>query len=205
MSKELIFTIDEKGGLIKKVEIREIRPCVVAENMVRVLLQADAELNDIIPYLVSKYPPGKVNYIERKKVLTLSLFNRLITLYPSGKISMNKTVDQEDAIKVIREIVKDINQTYDELQKGGIEDYSEMKEKLSSIGPLDIYNCLPQTSCGKCGESTCMAFAVKLLAGEKTLNQCTPLLESDKWINRDCLNDILGSQLLETLGGFPKK
>ena len=72
---------------------------------------------------------------------------------------MNKTIDKEDALEVVTESnERTINQTYIELKSGNAVDYAESKEKLSKIGPLALYNCLPKTNCEKCGEATCMAF-----------------------------------------------
>ncbi|WXG45919.1 MAG: acetyl-CoA decarbonylase/synthase complex subunit gamma [Candidatus Atabeyarchaeum deiterrae] len=41
--------------------------------------------------------------------------------------------------------------------------------------PLELYKYLPQTNCKKCGEDSCMAFAMKLIDRSSELNQCTPL------------------------------
>lgn len=199
---ELEYILDEEGVLVKKISIKKIKPCILsgAEGKIRVLMQTDEELEEVIPILATRYPPGKVNYIQKKKVLTLTLYNRLITLYPSGKISMNKTLDKEEAIEVITQVIQDVNKVYGEIQEGDMDDSSQLSEKLSSIGPLDIYNCLPQTSCGDCGEATCMAFAVRLLAGETTLNQCTPLHTSEHADRVICFQELLGDVLMQTLG-----
>ncbi len=127
--------------------------------------------------LITKYPPGKVNYIENKKILTLNIYERLVTLYPSGKISMNKTIDKDDALEVVTEIMKVINEAYNEIESGDVTNYDELKEKLSKIGPLALYNCLPRTDCEECGEKTCMAFAIKLLSGDEELDKCKPLTD----------------------------
>lgn len=199
---ELKYILDEEGTLVKEISIKKIKPCILsgAEGKIRVLMQTDAELEEVIPSLVARYPPGKVNYIERKKVLTLSIYDRLITLYPSGKISMNKTRDKEEAVEIMTVVIKDVNQAYQELQDGDVEDCSEIQDKISKIGPLAIYNCLPQTSCGDCGEATCMAFAVRLLAGETTLDVCTPLRDSENDECVKCLEELLGTSLMHTLG-----
>ena len=105
---ELEYEIFENGAIVKKVTIQQIKPCIVAENMIRVLLQLDSEIGEIIPLLITKYPPGKVNYIENKKILTLNIYKRLVTLYPSGNISMNKTIDKEDALEVVTGIMKSL-------------------------------------------------------------------------------------------------
>jgi ArsR family metal-binding transcriptional regulator len=168
--------------------------------MIRVLLQLDSEIRDIIPLLITKYPPGKVNFIENKGIITLNIQNRLVTLYPSGKISMNKTIDKEDAIEAVTGIMKVINELFIELNSGNGLDYSKIKEKLSKIGPLALYNCLPKTNCEKCGEVTCMAFAIKLLSGDTKLDKCKPLMDNEHTKDVSCLRELLGIQIMQSLG-----
>jgi len=198
--EELKYRVFDDGKLVNEVTIKKIKPCIASEGKIRVLMQLDAELDEVIPVLVSKYPSGRVNYIERKNVLTLNIFKRLITIYPSGKISMNKTHDKEEAVKVITNIMKDINTCYSDLEQDNSVNYEELKERLSKIGPLSIYNCLPQTNCEECGEVTCMAFAMKLLSGDISLEDCAPLNEESSIDKIDCLKELLGKQIMETMG-----
>jgi ArsR family metal-binding transcriptional regulator len=198
--EELEYEIFEDGSLVNNVTIQQIKPCIVAENMIRVLMQLDSKLGEVIPVLVAKYPPGNVNYIENKKILTLNIYNRLVTLYPSGKISMNKTIDKEDALEVVTNLMKVINEAYNELNSGNLVDYDELREKLSKIGPLTLYNCLPKTNCEECGEATCMAFAIKLLSGDIQFDKCTPLMNKCHINEISCLEELLGHQLMHTLG-----
>ncbi len=197
---ELEYEIFEGDELVRKVIIKEIKPCIVAENMIRILMQLDTEINEIIPILVTKYPPGNVNYIENKNILTLNIYERLVTLYPSGKVSMNKTIDKEDALEVIRGIMEVINKSYIEMNSEDSVDYSEMKDKLSKIGPLSLYNCLPKTDCEDCEEATCMAFAIKLLSGDTKLDKCTPLRDEMHIESVLCLKELLGPQIMRTMG-----
>ncbi|AXV38731.1 MAG: hypothetical protein CIT01_05175 [Methanobacterium sp. BRmetb2] len=198
--EELKYNVFNDGALVNEVTIKKIKPCVASEGKIRVLMQLDAELGDVIPVLVSKYPPGRVNYIERKNVITLTIFKRLITIYPSGKITMNKTQNKEEAVKVIINIMNDINNCYSDLKSGGSVNYEELKAKLSKIGPLAVYTCLPQTNCEECGEATCMAFAMKLLSGDAFLEKCPPLKEDSCSKNVECLEELLGKQLMQTMG-----
>ena len=46
---------------------------------------------------------------------------------------------------------------------------------------MEVYQLLPMTNCKKCGDATCMAFAVKLINGEEELEKCTPLFEEGKY------------------------
>ncbi|MEN6329156.1 MAG: (Fe-S)-binding protein [Methanobacteriaceae archaeon] len=196
-NKHLIMA---SGSLVKEVIIKEIRPCIVAEGMVRVLLQLDSPLDEVIPMLMTSYPPGKVNYLKNKNILTLSLYNRLITIYPSGKVSMNKTLDEEDALETITKIMADINQAHLQQSTTDTSDLQEAQERLSNMGPLDLYHCLPQTGCGDCGEATCTAFAMKLLSGDTTLDRCTPLKEPQHSDKLRCMEKLLGKSLMATMG-----
>jgi len=46
--------------------------------------------------------------------------------------------------------------------------------------PLEVYQLLPKTNCGECGESTCMAFASKLINRDARLEDCIPLVKEDE-------------------------
>ncbi|MGC8826564.1 MAG: (Fe-S)-binding protein [Anaerolineae bacterium] len=62
----------------------------------------------------------------------------------------------------------------------------------SMLGPLDIYRLLPQSNCKRCGEATCMAFAVAILQGRRTLNDCPPLAGQSFQEARRRLAELLG-------------
>ncbi len=53
-----------------------------------------------------------------------------------------------------------------------------MTEKASLLG---IYKLLPQTNCGECGETNCMAFAAKLLDRTKPPEACLPMIREAKY------------------------
>ncbi|MGB9837456.1 (Fe-S)-binding protein [Methanothermobacter sp.] len=182
------------GSLVKEATLKQVKPCLAAEGKIRVLMELDSELGDIIPVMVKMYPPGVVNYVKKKNILTLTIHDRIISLYPSGKISMNKTHDVEEAFEIVGELIDQINRAHDSGADG------KDSVDLSRIGPMDIHSCLPGSNCGDCGEATCMAFAMKLLNGEQKLDSCLPLKEP--WMQEKvrCLEDLLGEHLMETLG-----
>jgi ArsR family metal-binding transcriptional regulator len=49
---------------------------------------------------------------------------------------------------------------------------------------LDIWELLPRTNCGQCGESTCLAFAVGLLQQKHKLDECLPLMTDSSSTDR---------------------
>lgn len=194
------YNIFEDGALVNSVSIKKILPCIATKGRIRVTMQLDSKLEgNIVPILASKYSPGKVSLIPRKNILTISDFDRIITFYPDGKITMNNTRDQEEAIEIMTGFMEKINSSFEESQSGGPVG-EDLSQKLSKIGPLAIYNCLPKTNCEECGEATCMAFSMKLLSGESELKQCTPLYEPKNKVCVDNLRDLLGEQLMKTLG-----
>ena len=196
--KELKFDIFKEGSLVKSVSITKIMPCMAEEGRVKLAMQLDSTLDQVMPTFASKFPPGKVNYISHKKILTLNTHERVISFFPSGKIMMMNTRDPEEGIEIITGFMEKINQCYLESESGnGGEDLSE---KLSKIGPLNLYNCLPQTNCEECGTATCMAFSMKLLSGDSTLKQCKPLLKAENSGKLNSLRELLGDQLMESLG-----
>ncbi|MBP2046921.1 (Fe-S)-binding protein [Methanobacterium aggregans] len=197
---EIKYDVFEDGALVNSVSIKKILPCLATKGRIRLSMQLDSSLDgNVIPTLVSKFPPGKVNFIKHKKILTLSDYDRIITFYPSGKITLNNTRDKEEAVEIISGYMGKINESYVESQRGGpVGD--DLFQKLSKIGPIAIYNCLPKTNCEKCGEATCLAFAIKLLSGDSKIDQCSPLSESKNKACVESLRDLLGEQLMKTLG-----
>ena len=196
--KELKYEIFEDGALVKSVSITKIMPCMAEEGRVKLAMQLDSTLDQVMPIFSGKFPPGKVNYIPHKKILTLNTHERVISFFPSGRIMMMNTRDPEEGIKIITEFMEKINQCYLESESGDVDE--DLSEKLSKIGPLNIYNCLPQTNCEECGTATCMAFSMKLLSGDSTLNQCKPLLKAENQDKVNSLKELLGDQLMKNLG-----
>lgn len=196
--KEVKFDIFEDGPLVNSVSITKIMPCMAEEGRVKLAMQLDSTLDQVMPVFSRKFAPGKVNYIPQKKILTLNTHERVITFFPSGKIMMMNTRDPEEGIEIITEFMEKINQSYLESESGeGVEDLSE---KLSKLGPLNIYNCLPQTNCEECGTATCMAFSMKILSGDATLDQCKLLLKAENQNKLSSLKELLGDELMKTLG-----
>ncbi|MDD1698156.1 MAG: acetyl-CoA decarbonylase/synthase complex subunit gamma [Methanoregula sp.] len=51
----------------------------------------------------------------------------------------------------------------------------KQKKSIREISPIDVYKFLPKTNCRECGESNCMAFATRVVNGERVLTDCPPL------------------------------
>jgi acetyl-CoA decarbonylase/synthase complex subunit gamma len=51
----------------------------------------------------------------------------------------------------------------------------KQKKSIREISPIDVYQFLPKTNCKECNESNCMAFATRIVNGERVLTDCLPL------------------------------
>jgi acetyl-CoA decarbonylase/synthase complex subunit gamma len=72
--------------------------------------------------------------------------------------------------------------------------------------PIEIYQLLPKTNCGRCGEANCMAFAVRLAALEAKVEDCPPLVEEEKYReNTEKLRELLLPPVREVILKSPKR
>ena len=79
-----------------------------------------------------------------------------------------------------------LNDVYDRREE--ITPDHEMRAKPT---PLQLYTLLPRTNCKKCGEPTCLAFAAKLIIGQKTIDKCQPLF-TDEYANlRKAMRELM--------------
>ena len=129
-------------------------PCVADPEKIRFIAHFEKDISDILPYL-NVLLKGAI-YNHHGKTLTLKKEGRLITLH-SHQIAAGKILDEKDAWSVIEWLKEKINYCYK--NKDSIEPSFERRQRLTA---LDIYKLLPGTNCKRCGELTCLAFAVKL-------------------------------------------
>ena len=73
-----------------------------------------------------------------------------------------------------REVLENLRSTINEAIKKGVAPPPREKVRVEL---MEIYKYLPQTNCRKCGEQSCYSFAIKLMAGQVSLDKCTPLKE----------------------------
>ncbi len=70
-----------------------------------------------------------------------------------------------------------------------------MRKKIPSDNFMELFQYLPQTNCKKCGKPTCMAFALDLLKAKVKIEDCTPLVEEDKYAEKlKKLQELVGSE-----------
>lgn len=70
-----------------------------------------------------------------------------------------------------------------------------------ALSALEIYKFLPKTNCKKCGQPTCLAFAMKLIAKQVELSQCPFLTEEAK----QKLNELSEPPMRTVIFGTPER
>lgn len=149
---------------LDEVEITDIMPCLADPEKIRFMARFEKDITDILPYLNVLLKGAIYNYLG--KTLTLKKEGRLITLH-SHQIAAGKILNEKDAWDVIEWLKEKINYCYK--NKDSIEPSFERRQRLTA---LDIYKLLPGTNCKRCGELTCLAFAVKLSDEQADIMKC---------------------------------
>lgn len=97
-----------------------------------------------------------------------------MTLFSTGKISMTYVKDRDEAEKLLEELKDLINRAFAYSMSHGKPE-SDLLELRKKVDLAEIYNSLPKTNCKECDEPSCYIFAIKLMSGEKDLDDCTQL------------------------------
>ena len=179
--KETSTEVTKDLSQAKPVEIAEIRqllPCIADSSKFRVIANMSPPLGGILKILEPIFPRG--NYLDTKDSLIVKSGEIITIIYGSGKVSMRMVKNEDEARDELERLKNIINEA---ILKGIV---PAPREKIN-VGLMDIYKYLPQTNCGKCGEQGCYSFAIKLMAGQVTLEKCTPLNEQEYAYNEEQL------------------
>jgi ArsR family metal-binding transcriptional regulator len=157
-----------QAKLIEITEIRQFLPCIADSSKLRVTANMAPPLGGALKILEPIFPKG--NYSTAKDSLIIKSGEIIITIFGSGKVSMRMVKNKDEAREELENLKNIINKT---ISKGVV---PAPREKIN-VRLMDIYKYLPQTNCGRCGEQGCYSFAIKLMAGQITLEKCTQLKE----------------------------
>jgi len=153
--------------LLRSYKITRILPCMADPEKIRVIAEVSGEIHEVFPYLNAALK-GCI-YNHPANTLTIRKDQKLITLH-AFHITLAKIEDEKEAEEILRWLNDLINDTYENRAK--IEPNYSMAAELKA---LDIFKLLPGTNCKKCGEPTCLAFAVKLVGRDIEIRKCDPL------------------------------
>lgn len=163
---------------VEITEIKKLMPCTADPSMSRIVANITPPLGGVLKILEPIFPRSR--YVDRKRSLMIQKDEIIITIYSSGKVSIGMIKNETEAKKVLEELRNTINETI----KIGVVPAPIEKPKVEV---MEIYMYLPQINCGICKEKDCHSFAVKLKAGEVTLDKCKLLKEAKYAANNEHL------------------
>jgi ArsR family metal-binding transcriptional regulator len=169
--------------LVHSYKITRTLPCLADPMKIRVIAEVSEEIQEVFPYL-NAVLKGCI-YNHPANTLTIRKDQKLITLH-ALHITLAKVQDENEAEELLRWLKDLINGTYN--KRGQIEPNYSMAAELKA---LDIFRLLPGTNCKKCGEPTCLAFAVKLVGRDIEIIKCDPLFSEKYQEKRAVLFELL--------------
>ncbi len=178
--------------LVSGLRLIKTLPCLAEPGKLIVIAESDQPLDGVLP-LLNAILPNVISYNPMAGVMTLRRHPGLITLYPQ-KVMITQVADVRDGLEMlaaVRDLLNRIWERRDEIQPKA--------EGRRVPRPLDIYELLPRSNCGSCGEATCMAFAFGLLEARHQPEECTGLTEPQAAIQ---LQTVV--ELLSGLDGMPE-
>jgi len=178
----------KEGDYLKSITLCYVAPCMADEKKIRLIAYFNRDISELLPYLNAVIKGASYN--KNAATLTYAKERRLINLY-NIKITIAKADDIIDAWHILDEIKALINKTYE--NRVNIKPNYDEKVKVTA---LQIYGWLPKTNCKVCGETTCLAFACRLLLGEQKLSKCMPLSTESKFAE----NNKIMQEMAEALG-----
>jgi ArsR family metal-binding transcriptional regulator len=170
--------------LLRKYDLKIVlSDCNPSSLKVNAIADLSEDISEVLPYLNTALKG--LQYYAEEKILTAKRGGRLITFRPR-QIALTKLEDEKEAITVMEELKRIVNETYE--KRGHIEPTYASRPIPR---PLDIFKLLPGKNCKECGEPACMAFALKLVNNEVEWKTCPLLLKREFETNRLKLTEIL--------------
>ncbi len=155
---------------LETISLIKTLPCLAEPGKIIVIGKPARSLDEVIPYLATL--PGIIAYNPETFTLTFRRQPGFLTIYPE-QVMITQVKDADEGLELLSALKEAVNSVWEQRNL-----LTPVTTRRSSARPLDIWKLLPQTNCGKCGETTCMAFAFLLIQGKKTLDKC-PSLEND--------------------------
>jgi len=160
-----------------------LAPCIADDTKIRLIAHISGDMAEALPYLNAAMT-GAV-YNPEGPTLTFMDGYRLITLYPR-RIAIAKADDLPDGWRILERVRCRINEVY--ARRDSLTPLAVPREKPTALA---VYALLPRTNCGRCGQRTCMAFALGLHGGRLTPFLCRPLFEESHHGMQDAYREMV--------------
>ncbi len=159
----------EHGVCFQRAAIMVLGPCVADETKIRLIAHLEGDMGPVLPYLNAVIP--QASYTPAAETLTYMEEYRMIALYRQ-RITIAKADEIVDGWLTLERIRRLVLRTWNDRSR--IEPCFETRRRPPAI---EIFKRLPGTNCRRCGEMTCLAFAVRVWSGEGSVRTCLPVFQ----------------------------
>lgn len=179
-------SLESEEKLIEGFSLEMITPpCVPGAAYWSAQARLAADIGAVLPYLNSRFPEAW--YDHNARVLVMKRDGKKCAFRP-WLISVAPVEERGEALRLLNGLSDLVNETW---RTRATITPSYQQKSLPTV--MELYRQLPGTNCGKCGYTTCMAFAADLRAGKTDLSRC-PELSTDRYIrNRKALQARLSA------------
>lgn len=154
-------------SFLESISLTKILPCLAEPGKIIVIGEPSRPLSEVIPYLATL--PGIIAYNPESLTLTFRRQQGFMTLF-TDKVTITQVKDPQEGLELFSALKEAINTVWE--HRSRLVAATAIKR---APGHLDIWELLPRSNCGQCGEATCLAFAVGLLQQKRNLSDCLPL------------------------------
>jgi ArsR family metal-binding transcriptional regulator len=145
---------------------REIRrpECNPGFEVLHCIVHLERDISGAIPYLHAAFDGDA--YTDAPRSVMFKAHGRLVAVH-GGHIAVNALRDIDEANRVVAWLISEINDVWQRR--------AEITPRTDAPAPprvLDTLRQLPRTNCADCGVATCLAFAVQVAEGGRTVEDC---------------------------------
>lgn len=171
------------GGL----RVTSVRPSASDRLKLRIDAVPLRPVGDLIPVMARMIRGG--SYQPSRRILAFEEGQRLVVL-ASDFVTICRAEDLLDTWILLRTVVEFICTAWE----GRLTVEPDLQPRWG-LGVNEIFRRLPGSSCGGCGDASCMEFALGIFTGRRQLGDCSPLFEE---VNRGGLDSL--RWLLDVIG-----
>lgn len=161
---------------LTSITLIKILPCLAEPGKIIVVGKPNRSLDEVLPYLATL--PSVIGWNPETLTLTFRRQLGFMTLY-TDKVTITHVIDTQAGLEILEALKDAINATWDHRTE-----LIAVTKRKRAPQHLDVYELLPRTNCGQCGEASCLAFAVLLIQQQHTLDECLPLYQDRSFSER---------------------
>jgi ArsR family metal-binding transcriptional regulator len=156
---------------LESLALAKTLPCLAEPGRIIVIAEPSRPLDEILP-LIAAISPSVIAFNPRTPSLTLRRQPGFITFY-RDQVIVTQVKDVSEGLEMVSALRDLVNLCWQ--RRASVQPATEARQ---APRPLDVWALLPRTNCKRCGESTCVAFASRLLLRKTEPDEC-PILAQD--------------------------